>query len=145
VEEKPQTLFKMKKIIVDTNIIFSCLLNTQSNIGDLLFNSDEVFQFYSNDYMRFEIRKHWEKLKKISKLTDNQLQTSYDKLVTKLSFINEELIPEDIWQTCEQLVADIDPDDIDFVALAKFLKGSLWTGDRPLYDGLKTEMLSNSL
>lgn len=49
----------MKKIIVDTNIIFSCLLNSQGTIGDLVFNSDDVFECYSNEYMRLEIRKHW--------------------------------------------------------------------------------------
>jgi len=60
----------MRKIIVDTNIIFSCLLNSQGIIGDLIFNSESSLEFYSNQYMRFEIRRHWEKLKKISKLTD---------------------------------------------------------------------------
>ena len=49
----------MKKIIVDTNIIFSCLLHSQGTIGDLIFNSEDIFAFYSNQYMRFEIRKHW--------------------------------------------------------------------------------------
>jgi predicted nucleic acid-binding protein len=39
----------MKKIIIDTNIIFSCLLNSQGTIGDLIFNSDDVFVFYSNE------------------------------------------------------------------------------------------------
>lgn len=38
----------MKKIIVDTNIIFSCLLNSQGTISDLIFNSDNIFEFYSN-------------------------------------------------------------------------------------------------
>ena len=47
------------KIIVDTNIIFSGLLNTNGSIGDLIFNSEGVFQFYSCDYMRHEIDKHW--------------------------------------------------------------------------------------
>ncbi|MEJ7821388.1 MAG: hypothetical protein WKF85_03645 [Chitinophagaceae bacterium] len=46
--------------------------------------------------MRFEIRKHWSKLKRISKLTDLELETAYDKMLTKLIFINEELIPENI-------------------------------------------------
>ncbi len=129
----------MKKVIVDTNIIFSCLLNSQGTIGDLIFNSEAVFYFYSNEYMLYEIRKHWEKLKKISKLTDFELQTSYDKLLTKLTFINEQLIPENIWQTSESLVAGIDIDDTDFVALTKYLKGILWTGDKPLYNGLKAK------
>ena len=129
----------MKKVIVDTNIIFSCLLNSQGTIGDLVFNSDTVFDFYSNEYMLYEIRKHWERLKKISKLSDFELQTSYDKLLTKLTFINEQLIPENVWQTSEALVADIDIDDTDFVALTKYLKGILWTGDKPLYNGLKAK------
>ena len=129
----------MKKIIVDTNIIFSCLLNSQGTIGDLIFNAENVFHFYSNQYMQFEIHKHWNKLLKISKLTDGELQIAYDKMLTKLTFINEELIPENDWKKAEALVADIDIDDTDFVALTKYLKGSLWTGDKPLYDGLKTK------
>lgn len=129
----------MKKIIVDTNIIFSCLLNSQGTIGDIIFNSDNVFEFYSNQYMRFEIRKHWNKLKKISKLTDIELETAYDKMLTKFIFINEDLIFLSDWKKAEVLVADIDIDDIDFVALARYIKGSLWTGDKPLYDGLRAK------
>lgn len=87
----------MKKVIVDTNIIFSCLLNSQGTIGDIIFNSENIFDFYSNQYMRFEIRKHWNKLKKISTLTNNELQIAYDKMLTKLAFINEELIPQNDW------------------------------------------------
>lgn len=129
----------MKKIIVDTNIIFSCLLSSQGTIGDLIFNSEGIFEFYSCRYMRFEIRKHWRKLLKISGLTEPDLETAYDIMLTKLTFINEELIPKNDWLAAEILVADIDTDDIDFVALARYLRGSLWTGDRLLYDGLKAK------
>lgn len=129
----------MKKIIVDTNIIFSCLLNSQGLIGDVFFNSENIFEFFSNQYMRFEIRKHWNKLMKISKLTDNELQTAYDKMLTRLTFINEELIPKNEWEKAETIVTDIDLDDTDFVALTKYLKGSLWTGDKVLYDGLRAK------
>jgi predicted nucleic acid-binding protein len=129
----------MRKIIVDTNIIFSCLLNSQGTIGDLIFNSESIFEFYSNQYMRFEIRKHWGKLKKISKLTDLELETAYEKMVTKFTFINEELIPQRDWEKAEALVEEIDLDDTDFVALTKHLKGGLWTGDKPLCDGLKAK------
>ena len=129
----------MKKIIVDTNIIFSCLLNTHGTIGDLIFNSDTVLDFYSNEYMRYEIRKHWQRLRKISTLTDAELETAYDKILTKVTFINEDLIPEVIWEKAEILVAGIDIDDIDFIALTRYLKAALWTGDKPLYEGLKTK------
>ena len=127
------------KIVVDTNIIFSCLLNTNSSIGDFIFNSEDIFEFYSCDYMRFEIRKHWTKLKKISKLTETGLQNSYDKTLVHIHFINEELIEPAIWQKAEEIVSQIDVDDIDFVALTRHLKGALWTGDKRLYQGLKTK------
>ena len=125
------------KIVVDTNIIFSTLLNSNSTTGDLLFNSDKHFEFYSCSYMRYEIKKHWERLKKISKLTDEQLQVSYTQVLSKLKFINEEIIPVETWLTSEEITKGIDIDDTDFIALTKFLKATLWTGDKVLYNGLK--------
>ncbi len=125
------------KIIVDTNIIFSTLLNSNSTIGDLLFNSDKHFEFYSCSYMRYEIQKNWERLKKISKLSDEQLQVSYTQVLSKLKFINEEIIPVETWLASEEITKGIDIDDTDFVALTKFLKATLWTGDKVLYNSLK--------
>lgn len=49
------------KIIIDTNIVFSAILNTQSNIGDLILNSDNIFQFWSCHFLSEETDKHWNK------------------------------------------------------------------------------------
>jgi len=87
--------------------------------------------------MRYEIQKHWERLKKISKLSDEQLQVSYTQVLLKLKFINEEIIPVETWLAAEEITKEIDIDDIDFVALTKFLKATLWTGDKVLYNSLK--------
>ena len=87
--------------------------------------------------MRYEIIKHRERLKKISKLSDEQLQVSYTQVLSKLKFINEEIIPVETWLASEEITKGIDIDDTDFVALAKFLKATLWTGDKVLYSGLK--------
>jgi len=125
------------KIIIDTNIIFSGLLNTNGTIGDLIFNSNNIFEFYSCSYMRKEIKKHWGKLKRISKLSDKELKDSQFQLFNKIHFISEELIPEKTWKNAEQLVQNIDLDDSDFIALTEYLKGKLWTGDKELYKGLK--------
>lgn len=123
--------------MVDTNIIFSALLNSNGTIGDLLFNSDHFFEFYSPSYMRYEIEKHWVKLKKISKLSDENLLESKFLVFSKINLINEEIIPIKIWHNAEKIVEKIDIDDIDFVALTAFLKAYLWTGDKVLYNGLK--------
>ena len=125
------------KIVVDTNIIFSALLNSNGTIGDLLFNSDKQFEFYSCRYMRQEIHTHWDRMKKISKLPEEQLQISYTQVLSKLKFINEEIIPLEIWLTSENLLKAIYVDDTDFVALTTFLPARLWTGDKLLYNGLK--------
>lgn len=125
------------KIVVDTNIIFSTLLNSNTKIGDLLFNSAKYFEFYSCSYMRYEIQKHRERLKKISNLSEEQLQISYSLVLSNLKFIDEEIITVEIWLASESLTEGIDIDDTDFVALSKFLKASLWTGDKVLYNGLK--------
>jgi predicted nucleic acid-binding protein len=87
--------------------------------------------------MRYEIEKHWEKLKRISKLSEEELNESKYRIFSRVNFINEELIPEKTWISSEQLVFEIDQDDIDFIALTKYLKGYLWTGDKELYKGLK--------
>jgi predicted nucleic acid-binding protein len=87
--------------------------------------------------MRYEIQKHWERLKKISKLSEAQLQISYTQVLSKLKFVNEEIIPVETWLSSEELTKGIDIDDTDFVAMTKFLKATLWTGDKILYNGLK--------
>ena len=87
--------------------------------------------------MRYEIQKHWERLKKISKLSDDRLHVSYLQILSKLNFINEEIIPVETWLASEEITREIDIDDIDFVALTSFLKATLWTGDKVLYKGLK--------
>lgn len=115
------------KIIVDTNIVFRALLNTNGAIGDLIFNSETVFAFFSCNYMRYEIEKHWEKLLRISKLSNNELEESRFKIFAKINFINEELIPPKIWISAEEIVSDVDIDDADFIALTNHLKGRLWT------------------
>ena len=127
------------KLIVDMNIIFSALLNTNGTIGDLLFNSSGTFEFYSCHYMQYEIGKHWQKLRKVSKLTEAQLEESQTNVLSKIHFINEELIPSTVWLYAESIVKDIDMNDVDFIALTKHLKGYLWTGDKKLYNGLKAK------
>lgn len=87
--------------------------------------------------MRYEIQKHWERLKKISMLSDDQLEVSSSLILSRLKFINEELIPVKTWLAAEKITKDIDIDDVGFVALTKFLWATLWTGDKMLYNGLK--------
>lgn len=127
------------KIIVDTNIVFSAILNSNSRIGKILLNSKEHFQFFTCNYLRTEIQRHRNRILKITKLTEDQL-FELEELVTKnITFIDERLIPQDLLISTETQLKAIDPNDTVFVALTKHLEGKLWTGDMQLYRGLKTK------
>ena len=127
------------KIIVDTNIVFSAILNSNSRIGKILLNSKEHFQFFTCNYLRTEIQRHRNKLLKLTKLTEDQLSELENLLTQHITFIDERLIPQDLLIKTEIQLKEIDPDDTVFVALAKHLKGKLWTGDLQLYNGLKAK------
>jgi len=127
------------RIVVDTNIVFSALLNSNSRIGKILLNSKEHFQFYSCDYLRKEIQRHRSKLLKLTKLSETKL-TELERLVThNITFIDERLLPQELLLKTEILLKSIDPNDTPFVALTKHLEGRLWTGDMQLYNGLKSK------
>lgn len=57
------------RLIVDANIVFSGILNSQGKIGDLLINSRKHLEFIAPNFLREEIIKHYPKLCKISGLT----------------------------------------------------------------------------
>ena len=127
------------KIIVDTNIVFSAILNSNSRIGKILLNSKEHFQFFTCNYLKVEIQRHRNKLLKITKLKEEELTELVELITQKITFIDERLIPQDILLKTEVQLKAIDPNDTVFVALTKHLEGKLWTGDMQLYKGLKAK------
>lgn len=133
------------KIIVDTNIVFSGILNSSSRIGKLLLYPRSPFRFYSCDYLQAEISKHRPKLLKLTKLSTEQLSELERLVAMNITFINEGLLPEKLLSETEQLLTGIDVNDTPFVALAEHLKARLWTGDMELYNGLKAKGFNNIL
>lgn len=127
------------KIIVDTNIVFSAILNSNSRIGKILLNSKEHFQFFTCNYLKDEIQRHRNKLLKITRLTKDEIIELEELLTRKITFIDERLIPPSILAKTEVQLKAIDTNDTVFVALTKHLQGKLWTGDMQLYKGLKAK------
>ena len=64
------------RIIVDANIVFSGILNSNGKIGDLLINSKGIIDFIAPDFLRMEIRKNYSKLTRISKMTLQDIRES---------------------------------------------------------------------
>ncbi|CAG5069543.1 hypothetical protein DYBT9623_02279 [Dyadobacter sp. CECT 9623] len=125
------------RIVVDTNIVFSGILNSSSRIDHILINSKKHFEFFTCNFLEAEISKHQGKLLKLTKLEPYEL-AELQKLVTaNIIFINEQLIPPVEMLRAETLLMDIDINDTPFVALTNYLDCKLWTGDKVLIEGLR--------
>jgi predicted nucleic acid-binding protein len=125
------------KIVVDTNIVFSAILNSQSWIGQILLYSDKTIKFYSPRFLQTEIQNHRQKIKKHTNLSDSEIDELLDALYAKITFISEEFIPQEILIAADKLTKDVDYDDVMFVALSINFRCKLWTGDKILMNTLK--------
>lgn len=120
------------KVVVDTNILFSAILNSQSWIGQVLLKSDKSVKFYSPKYLQTEILQHFERIEKLTKLPEDEIKELIEILYSRIHFLSEEFIPKEILIKAEELTKNIDYDDAIFVALSIHLKAKLWTGDKKL-------------
>jgi predicted nucleic acid-binding protein len=108
----------MNIFVVDTNIVFSAILNTNSRIGQILIKSPGGVTFYSTNFLQHEIRRHRPKLEKITRLSQEEL-IELEALVTrKVTFIDQELVTDEWLLKAESMLVGIDIDDAPFLALA---------------------------
>jgi predicted nucleic acid-binding protein len=123
-------------LVIDTNIVFSAILNPNSNIGDLLLNFQNKVSFYAPEFLLVEIEKYTPKIEKISNQTPEEIEVIKSLVLSKITFISEELIFEENWKKAYNLTIDVDENDTPFVALALQLNAKLWSGDKKLNKGL---------
>lgn len=125
------------RVVIDTNIAFSGILNTNSKISKIILQPKSKINFYSTEQLNTELIKHWNKIKKISTYSDPELHKVVQLITSRIKFINVELIPRNLFLKAESLTEDIDIDDTEFIALSEHVSGKLWTGDKELIKGLK--------
>lgn len=125
----------MKKVVIDSNILFSSFLKSGNKFRDIIFSND--YEFYSCNFTIVEIFKYKEKIVKYSKLEDKELLKEIHNILKNINFISDKLISEQNIFKSVQLCNDIDKKDFSFLALAFELNALLWTGDKELKDGLK--------
>jgi len=81
------------RIVVDTNIAFSAILNTNSKIARILLKPKSRLNFYSTEQLSIEIQNHKTKIKNISNYSDYELDRIVTLITNKIRFINLKLIP----------------------------------------------------
>lgn len=129
------------KVAVDSNIVFSAILNTDGKIGQLLLLSGNKFEFYSISDLKTEILRYKSKILAITNYSEQEFSLIYGEVIKQIFFVNTSLISNEVIRDAREATADVDINDTMFVALASHLKSKLWSGDKKLKEGLSKKGL----
>ena len=124
------------KLVVDTNIVFSTLLNPHSTIGEILMNIQDEFIFFAPELLKDELKKYSSKIATYTRLNSEELADIQFLVLSSINFVSEDLISEKSWVNAFELTKGIDEDDTPFIALSIELDAKFWTGDKVLSKGL---------
>jgi predicted nucleic acid-binding protein len=124
------------RVVIDTNIAFSAILNTNSLFARIILHPKSRLNFYSTDLLSIEIEEHKDKIKSLAGFSDLELNKSIYLITSRIRFIDLKLIPSMVLIDSQMLVENIDIDDTEFVALTTHIHGRLWSGDKVLQNGL---------
>ena len=125
------------KILLDSNIFFSALIKADGVIAEIIFELSATHQLFISDATFEELAEHQHKLIKASKLSLIQFETAKHFLLQRFTIVHSFSIPSELVNSAYLLVKEQDGDDMPFVAANDYLKSTLWTGDKPLYNHLK--------
>ena len=128
----------MKKVIVDTNILFSALLGKSKKIRNIILTEKEV-TFYFCNFVFVELFKYKEIIQKKSSLEEDEILELLHNLLKKIKIFNEESVTDESLQKAFDLCKDVDEKDTPFISITIELDGLLWTRDKELKIGLKSK------
>jgi predicted nucleic acid-binding protein len=132
----------MRRIILDTNLLFSALRSRNTAFREKLF-SDE-YTFYSSKYIIVEIFKHKERIFKNAKIEDeDEIYEYLNEILQRIHFVNEDFVSLTNYANAYKLCKDVDEFDTPFVALSLQLNAPLWTKDEKLKTGLRSKGFDN--
>jgi len=110
------------RVVVDANAIMSALLGGKPST--ILF--DYKFQFVTTEFTIKEVEKYLPRLEKKIGISQKEIQTALQKL--PIQVYGEEFYKGKKGEA-EQMMKEIDPKDVDVLALSLFLETYLWSQD----------------
>lgn len=128
-------------VITDSNILFSALLTPKGIIAEIL-NTEQQIQFLAPNFLIEEVKNHLQKISKYRKVQPAKILQELNKLLQNVDIIDVAKIPKSCVVDALEIVKDIDPDDVFFVALHLFVKHKIWTTDKNLIIGLQNKGLN---
>ena len=128
-------------IVIDSNILFSALIK-DSVTRRMILEYDGFFLFPS--FIFEELEKHKVELLKKSGMKRKNFETLLNLLLQKVLIVSTDVLFRYKTQAYE-LVKDIDPDDILFIACALAYPGSIiWSDDKKLKQQHKINIINTT-
>jgi predicted nucleic acid-binding protein len=124
----------MKKVIIDTNILFAALRGRNRKLRTIL--SNKQYQFYAPHHLFVEIFKHKERILSSTKGDESEVYDLLHLLFQEIRFVNETQISIENFVKAYYLCKETDENDMLFIALALELNADIWTKDEKLKKGL---------
>ena len=125
------------KIVVDSNIVFSAILNTKGKLGQLIINGSRHFEYYTINLLYEEIKTHKEKILRLTGFDYESYEQILNVVLNNITFVDDILLSDDEIAKAFELTKDIDENDSMYIALNNHLSSNLWTGDKKLINGLR--------
>ena len=125
-------------VIVDMNVLFSAIISPNGKIAKLLTDPTLLMQRISCYYSFVELFKHQPKIVKYAKKPVSEVIDDLYTVLSSIQIYNESLIDGHHWQEAVRLTEGVDSFDVNYVALALYTGGWLWTGDKPLTAHLRS-------
>lgn len=127
------------ELVIDVNILMSALIALEGKSSKLIFLKEN--KLYAPEFLREEIKKHNEEIKRKSKLSSENFEMALMQLSEKLEFI-----PFEEYSFFLETAAKIspDPDDVAYFAVCLLKKCPLWSNDKLLKSQSEVKVLSTS-
>lgn len=125
------------KIVIDTNILIRVLISPDGYVSDLFYPLKQEHDLIISYTSLEEINGHKTRLIKTSGLKRSEFELLLASLLSEVTVIPLEQIPDSVLLRSFMLISGIDYDDVAFVATTLFTQGFLWTSDKELLYGLR--------
>ena len=122
------------KLVVDSNIVFSALISARSIYLEIF----EATDVYVPDFIFVEMARYETRIRQQTELED-ALKLFTQDLFANITVILNIAIASGSFMKAHSLCANIDPEDIPFVALSIDLDMPLWRNDKKLREGLRAK------
>lgn len=124
-------------VISDSNIIYSCFYTPNGVIANILKNKKNKVQYIAPDYLLEEIKEHLPSIMRDTNRTKQQALNFLKEITKNITFYSKRDILSKYNKEAEKIAADIDIDDVPFIALHLQEGHKIWTCDKILSNRLK--------